>query len=873
MRTRQRAVIGSLRPGHVCKMAAVAFLLAGGMLDSGAKGDWPMLRQGTAHTGLVESEIRPPYHLVWSRHFEGERLGTAMEPIVAGGQVLAGTHQGRIYALDVNSGDARWVFQANGPFLHSPAVAEGKVLAACADGNLYALEAKTGKIEWIFQGERGGFSAAPVSESGRVYLGSRAGDMLAIRIGDGELVWRQALGVPIRQTAALADDRVMVTGEDLRVRGFDARDGKLLWTSEPLPGQTARDYYPIIINQKGRPWVVVRTNPLLNMGQRIGRDRTLLCRQAGIDDSSWQKVDAWIKSNQARGNSKLWTQEQRAIQEYLETHREAQSFFVLDGQTGREVRTAPILWIAGCQAVGVQPALTAEGRLLVFYRSAYGNWNHGVAPLVALGLLDLERNQIAPLFHQQGKQPSWNCFWGTADESQNFLVVGNTLLIVHQGTLSGFDLEKNELFPIWGERDTYGGFRNPPWARNEWHGPARSGVAVDGERIYWQTGSRLLCLAPGAPAQPGHSYQPAAVPPPVPSATAPPPALTGPTKLRQQLASLVDEIISTHWAPLFVDPGLAGRDFSFDNSGDIFEALAWAYPHLDSSRQVKVKERLREEWRRHPPFARQGWYSLSEGARREWFSVPIEYCARLGNDPQPHPFGNMSALWLYAKRCGEEPLVIEQWPQLKAAYADFEASGWKLGEKGHLFANRYLASLLAFGEIARQCGKADLAGQAQVKADQTAEALAAWWRRAADQGTLQSFQSSSELDPFIGKGDGISLAVAPHRHQMALFKDLTPEVAALVRAKAPQAASQVWRIFEAMCPTWPLQGEERQIHYGENFVDPPGLAMDAFRALAWLQAAAGPDLERAVDLPFCRADLYYLTKLALTLETLGRRLP
>src|SRR5205807_9377218 len=141
---------------------------------------------------------------------------------------------------------------------------------------------------------------------------------------------------------------------------------------------------------------------------------------------------------------------------------DAKSFFVLDAMTGKETFTAPVLWIGGCQGVGGPPALTSAGCLLVFYRSAYGNWNQGVAPLVALGSLDLGANEIKPLFHQQGSQPRWNCFWGTADESQSFLAAGETVLIAHQGTLSGFDLRKNELFPIWGERDTYGGFRNPP---------------------------------------------------------------------------------------------------------------------------------------------------------------------------------------------------------------------------------------------------------------------------------------------------------------------------------------------------------------------------------------------------------------------------
>ena len=267
----------------------------------------------------------------------------------------------------------------------------------------------------------GGFSAAPVTVGGYIYAGTRGGISWLGRRCEGRVLWRQELGVPIRQTAAAAEGRVFVTGEDLKVRCFRMADGKVAWVSEPLPGQTARDYYPIVVAGSGRTFVIVRTNPILNMGQRIGRDRTLLCRSAGVDDSTWQKLDAWIKSDQARGNPDLWAKEQGAIVQYMQTNRDAQSFFVLDGGTGKEAVTVPVLWIAGCQGVGAQPALTADGRLLVFYRSAYGNWNQGVAPLVALGLLDLDKNRITPLFHQQGPQPRWNCFWGTADESQNFL--------------------------------------------------------------------------------------------------------------------------------------------------------------------------------------------------------------------------------------------------------------------------------------------------------------------------------------------------------------------------------------------------------------------------------------------------------------------
>ena len=207
-----------------------------------------------------------------------------------------------------------------------------------------------------------------------------------------------------------------------------------------------------------------------------------------------------------------------------------------------------------------------------------------------------------------------------------------------------------------------------------------------------------------------------------------------------------------------------------------------------------------------------------------------------------------------------------QWPAIKKAFEDLQTN-WKLDPaKGDLYANRYLASLLATAEIAGVVGDEALAQRAQAKADETAAALSQWWQRAAGQGSLRTFKSSSELDPFIGKGDGISLAVAPHRHKLALFQDLTPEIAGLLLREETKSVEGVWATFEALYCTWHLMGEERQVHYGENFVDPPGLALGAFRAMKWLRKPSGDTLARRIDIPFARADLDYVTKVALALE-------
>ncbi|MBI2948801.1 MAG: PQQ-like beta-propeller repeat protein, partial [Verrucomicrobia bacterium] len=640
------------------------------------RADWPTLRGDSHRSGLVQGSIQPPFRQAWVRHFENERLGTAIEPIVAQNRVFVATHQGSLYALDAIEGNPLWRLKTHGAFLHSPAVAEGLVLAGNSDGQLFGVDASTGEMKWSLNAGGGGFAASPTLSDGTAFIGTRAGDFLAVDLKTGKVVWKQFLQAPIRQTAAFTDGSVFVTSEDLRVHCLDAATGRETWVSSQLTGQTARDYYPLVVNAGGRSRVVVRTNPILSMGNHIGRDRRLLCQNAGVDDSGWQKIDAWTKSEAARGNAELWAKEQAAIVKHLEDHREARTFFVLDAVTGQEFAATPVLWIAGCQAVGAMPALTRDGSLLTFYRSAYGNWNHGVAPLVALGLLDLAKNQIAPLEHQYGRRPAWNTFWGTADESQNFSVVGDTVLIVHQGTLSGFDLKSSKLFPIWGERDTYGGFRSPTWARNEWHGPGRGSVAVDSNRIYWLTGSRVLCLVAGEQEKRAEDVGINGAAVLTRTADKPPsPAREG---IRARLVEQTRQVLSKRWAPLFVEPGLAGRDFSFDHSAELFEALAWAYPHLSANLQPKVKTFLAQEWSRHPPFSRSAWYSLKEGERRELIWTPDEIRSRLGQDKPHHPFGNSHSVWYYAERCGEWERVQEAWPQIKAGFDDFVKTAWRL---------------------------------------------------------------------------------------------------------------------------------------------------------------------------------------------------
>src|SRR5689334_22897566 len=123
---------------------AVLVCLLGSLCLRAASADWPMLRGQPEHSGLVAGQLRPPYRLAWVREIDNERLGTAVEPIVAEGKLFVGTHAGSLYALRADSGESQWCFKTDGAFLHSPACADGLVVAASTDGNLYAININSG---------------------------------------------------------------------------------------------------------------------------------------------------------------------------------------------------------------------------------------------------------------------------------------------------------------------------------------------------------------------------------------------------------------------------------------------------------------------------------------------------------------------------------------------------------------------------------------------------------------------------------------------------------------------------------------------------------------------------------------------------------
>lgn len=129
-------------------------------------------------------------------------------------------------------GCVKWRFQAGGPVTASVALNHNKkvVYIPCEDGKLYALNAETGALLWSYDANSPLLGAPAVRRGGRVYVGASDGKLHAID-RKGRLLWTYATQGAIYASPTLAAERMYVCSLDGLVYSL-APDGNELWSFE-----------------------------------------------------------------------------------------------------------------------------------------------------------------------------------------------------------------------------------------------------------------------------------------------------------------------------------------------------------------------------------------------------------------------------------------------------------------------------------------------------------------------------------------------------------------------------------------------------------------------------------------------------------------
>lgn len=235
---------------------------------------------------LVEFEQSLEVRRVWSTSV-GDGMGRAglnMSPVFASGVLFVADHEGRLVAVDAETGRKNWELKTEQPFsggpgldddhiymgtidgrviaydrsggaelwnaqvssevLSPPASGDGIVVVRCIDGRVFGLDAVSGRRLWIHDRDvplltlRG--NADLLIRGGFVYVGYDDGAVVSLRLSDGSQVWSQTIVSPEGRTELdrLADigQHMVLIASDLIVSSYKSRvvslaadSGRLLW--------------------------------------------------------------------------------------------------------------------------------------------------------------------------------------------------------------------------------------------------------------------------------------------------------------------------------------------------------------------------------------------------------------------------------------------------------------------------------------------------------------------------------------------------------------------------------------------------------------------------------------------------------------------
>jgi outer membrane protein assembly factor BamB len=139
---------------------------------------------------------------------------------------------GPLVAVNLDRGTIRWRLDVSTAF--TPATGEGLVFVV-TDQSIEARDAETGAVRWRTP-LAGGAAAPPHYDTGWLLVSTPAGDLVAMRGSDGQLMWRRQLGAPLTGRPGPALDRLYLPLEDNRLVSVLLATGEPIW-EQKLPAR------------------------------------------------------------------------------------------------------------------------------------------------------------------------------------------------------------------------------------------------------------------------------------------------------------------------------------------------------------------------------------------------------------------------------------------------------------------------------------------------------------------------------------------------------------------------------------------------------------------------------------------------------------
>jgi outer membrane protein assembly factor BamB len=211
-------------------------LLAAPLAGCSTIGGWFSSKQPAIEPEpLVEFTPSAKVQVVWDRDIGGgaEEQQVKLQPVVDIDRVYAANRDGRVAALELESGREIWEAELDLPLAGGPGVGEGLVVVGTSDAEVVALDADSGELKWSARVSSEVLSVPRVAR-GLVLVHTIDGRLSALNSESGELVWGFQLSVPtltLRGSSSplISGYKVICGFANGKLAALDLDSGRLLW--------------------------------------------------------------------------------------------------------------------------------------------------------------------------------------------------------------------------------------------------------------------------------------------------------------------------------------------------------------------------------------------------------------------------------------------------------------------------------------------------------------------------------------------------------------------------------------------------------------------------------------------------------------------
>ena len=212
----------------------------------------PVVAQGSVFTIDADSEVRAysakDGRRLWANDVTPKKDNDGHMPggiAYENGRVFVATGFAEVIALNAGNGQVLWRRNINGPMRAAPTVRGGRVFVITLDNKLHALSAKSGKKLWTFAAVSEASSllgsASPAVDSGIIVAPFSSGELVALRVENGKVLWSDSLSTARRSTANISikshirgrpvidRGRVFAVSHGGVIASFNLRTGQRIW--------------------------------------------------------------------------------------------------------------------------------------------------------------------------------------------------------------------------------------------------------------------------------------------------------------------------------------------------------------------------------------------------------------------------------------------------------------------------------------------------------------------------------------------------------------------------------------------------------------------------------------------------------------------